>query len=627
REEEPPKPSTKLSTAAALPTLAANRSIEPKRLTRMLRAELDWIVLKALEKNRVRRYETASELSADVQHYLCGEPVTAHPPSAAYRLKKSVRRHKGQVIAASLVLFALLAGIAGTSFGLIKANRFAYAEGVAKRDANNRLAQVVIERDAKQAALNEAEAISTVLVEIFESPSPFSLGPSVRVVELLDSAARRVESELAGQPARRAALQLTLGRTYNAMGLPRQAIALHEQARDYFRATLGLEHHSTRAATLHLAASYGQAGRLPEAITLQSEVLAVNCKVCGPECQFTLWATGELAQSYLKTGRTDEGIKMLQDVLPLKRKVSGPEDLQTIVSTSDLAGGFILARRWQEAINLLEELLPLSRKVEGHASPDTLMTMSNLATSYRAVGRRDEAVKLLEEALPLSRKVNGWEHPDTLLMMRNLAICYSDSSRTAEAIRLLEEMLPLSSTGIGPSPHDRGSVMNHLAVCYAQVGRWEGALRLLEEALRLSRKDDGADDAQTRNVKNDLAWLLATCPDPAMRDPKRAVELVAQAVKSAPEEPNLLETLGTAQYRVGEYPAAVASLEKAIRLRKGDAMAADGFFLAMARWQLGDKQRAREAFDLAAGWMEKNHSKDAEVMRFKEEASALLKEK
>ncbi|MGL4552959.1 MAG: serine/threonine-protein kinase, partial [Gemmataceae bacterium] len=135
REEEPPRPSTKLSTADALPSLSANRGTEPKKLTGLLRNELDWIVMKALEKDRARRYETANGFAADVNRYLAGEAVQAHPPSTVYRVKKFVRRNRVQVIAASLVLVALVAGIAGTTAGLIRANRAADAERVAKEEA------------------------------------------------------------------------------------------------------------------------------------------------------------------------------------------------------------------------------------------------------------------------------------------------------------------------------------------------------------------------------------------------------------------------------------------------------------------------------------------------------------
>ena len=123
REEEPPRPSTRLAPADGLPSLAANRGTEPAKLTRLVRGELDWIVMKCLEKDRNRRYETANGLAMDVQRYLADEPVQACPPSAGYRLRKFVRRNKGPVLAASLVLVALLAGIAGTSWGMVWAVR------------------------------------------------------------------------------------------------------------------------------------------------------------------------------------------------------------------------------------------------------------------------------------------------------------------------------------------------------------------------------------------------------------------------------------------------------------------------------------------------------------------------
>jgi WD40 repeat protein len=123
REQEPSKPSTKLSTADGLPTLAANRGTEPAKLTRLVRGELDWIVMKALEKDRNRRYDTASGLALDVQRYLADEPVQACPPSAGYRLRKFLKRHRGAVLVASVVVLALLAGVGGLATGLVHARR------------------------------------------------------------------------------------------------------------------------------------------------------------------------------------------------------------------------------------------------------------------------------------------------------------------------------------------------------------------------------------------------------------------------------------------------------------------------------------------------------------------------
>src|SRR5439155_2030255 len=117
------RPRTKRGTAEALPTRAANRGTEPAKLTRLVRGELDWIVMKALEKDRSRRYETANGFAMDVQRYLADEAVQACPPSVTYRLRKFVRRHKGPALAASLILLALVVGVIGTTWGLIRAEQ------------------------------------------------------------------------------------------------------------------------------------------------------------------------------------------------------------------------------------------------------------------------------------------------------------------------------------------------------------------------------------------------------------------------------------------------------------------------------------------------------------------------
>ena len=170
QQEEPSKPSTRLSLDAALPSLAALRQTEPKRLTALLRGELDWVVMKCLEKSRDRRYETANGLARDIQHYLADEPVEARPASASYRFRKFLRRHKGPVLAAALVLLALIGGIIGTTWGLVresqqrviaetnedKANDAAKQERIAKEKANEAAEQArIAKEDAIAAEIEE----------------------------------------------------------------------------------------------------------------------------------------------------------------------------------------------------------------------------------------------------------------------------------------------------------------------------------------------------------------------------------------------------------------------------------------------------------------------------------------
>jgi eukaryotic-like serine/threonine-protein kinase len=161
REVEPPRPSTKLSAAEALPSIAANRSVEPARLAKLLQGELDWVVMKALEKDRTRRYDTANGFARDISRYLADEVVEARPPTPQYRLRKFVRRHKGQVIAASLILLALLAGIAGTTVGLLRARE-------QRNIAEHRLKQLMVanaktETERTRAEQNFATARTVIL--------------------------------------------------------------------------------------------------------------------------------------------------------------------------------------------------------------------------------------------------------------------------------------------------------------------------------------------------------------------------------------------------------------------------------------------------------------------------------
>lgn len=156
-EEEPPRPSTRISTSGpALATISQQRNTEPARLARLVRGELDWIVMKSLEKDRMRRYETATSLARDLERYLLDEPVEACPPSVSYRAIKLWRRNRGPVFAAGLVLLALVGGIIGTTWGLLRAEQARDAE------AEQRLIAQVNEKDAQE---EKSKAIEAALEE------------------------------------------------------------------------------------------------------------------------------------------------------------------------------------------------------------------------------------------------------------------------------------------------------------------------------------------------------------------------------------------------------------------------------------------------------------------------------
>jgi serine/threonine protein kinase/tetratricopeptide (TPR) repeat protein len=241
REEEPPRPSTRLSESKdSLPSISALRQTEPARLTKLVTGELDWIVMKALEKDRSRRYETANGFAADVQRFLADEPVLACPPSASYRLRKLVRRNKGRVLAAGLLILVLLAGI--TAVVAVQAR------------ANRNLADT----NAQLAAANERERQRFDLA--MEAVGAFHTGVSEDVLlkqkefeplrkKLLGGAAefyRKLQAQLgdAADPRSQAALAKAyaeLGRTANAVGSTEQALKDYGRAQELYEALAGAD--------------------------------------------------------------------------------------------------------------------------------------------------------------------------------------------------------------------------------------------------------------------------------------------------------------------------------------------------------------------------------------------------
>jgi formylglycine-generating enzyme required for sulfatase activity len=219
REVEAPRPSAKLSSSDTLPSVAANRGTEPAKLSRLMKGELDWVVMKALEKDRSRRYDTANGLARDIQRYLADEVVEARPPSVGYRVSKFVRRHKGQVIAASLVLLALVVGIVGTTLGLFEAKR---QEQEARKEAD------------------KARKARDFLVSIFHIKD-VKAGNTTTALQILKQAEQRIPIEFAEQPELRdellaaiADVNRTLDRTIPAAMIleARGAIELHSPRGD-----------------------------------------------------------------------------------------------------------------------------------------------------------------------------------------------------------------------------------------------------------------------------------------------------------------------------------------------------------------------------------------------------------
>ena len=568
REEEPPRPSMRLSSSQALPSLAAGRHSEPARLTKLVRGELDWIVMKALEKDRTRRYETANGFALDIQRYLAGEPVLAAPPSTRYRLSKFARKHGAGLATAAALALLLVAGVAVSSWQAVRATkaevaaraaaqdalqaqraeadraegeRLAKLDAVAKKtDAENqqrraevgeklageRLVQVEAEKkkaeqekQIAQAVMNflqnkllaqtDTRAQADALLEAGASSSGAKLNPTIR--ELLDRAAKElapgnIEQSFPKQPLVQAEILGTVGRTYQGIGEYPLALDFLERAAALCRQHLGAETPETLIATGYLATAYRDAGKLDLALLLFEETLKLQKAKLGPQHPETLNTMGNLAEAYRNAGKLDLALPLLEETLKLQKAMLGPDHPLTLNSMNNLALAYHAAGKLEAALPLFEETLKLEIAKLGPDHPNKLSVMNNLAGACHDAGKLDLALPLFEETLKIRKAILGTEHPKTLTSMNNLAMAYHDAGKLDLALPLFEETLKIRKVKLGTDHPDTLSSMNNLAVGYQAAGKLDLALPLMEESLKLLKAKLGPGHPETLIAMGNLAF-------------------------------------------------------------------------------------------------------------------------
>jgi eukaryotic-like serine/threonine-protein kinase len=490
REDEPPRPSTKIAADKKSSSGSAqNRGSEPSQLVKLLRGDLDWITMKALEKDRTRRYGTPSELAADITRYVHHEPVVARPASAAYRLRKYARRHRVAVTVAT-GLVAMLAA-------------FVVLQGV-------QLRRTKLERDRANRERDRATRITDFMTGMFNVSDPSEArGNTITAREILDKAAKDIDTGLAKDPEAQAQMMHVMGSVYSDLGLYPRAQPLLERSVEISGRVLGPEHRETLDSRNDLAAILWREGHYAEAEKLSRETLEISRRVLGPEHQETLASLNILAVDLDEWGHYAEAEKLEQETLDIQRRVLGPEDPGTINSMNNLANTLWHEGRNVEAEKLNRETLDIRRRVLGPEDPDTLNSMNNLALCLLDLGHYAEAEKLRRETLDVQRRVLGPEHPDTLKSMSNLAALLMREDRYAEAERLLRETWDIKRRVLGPEHPATLWALSSLAIVLSREGRHAEGEKLLQEALDIKRRVLGPDNPSTAATVYNLGCIAA----------------------------------------------------------------------------------------------------------------------
>ena len=518
----------------AVRVITEQRPARPSTSARFLRGDLEIIILKALEKDRERRYASALALAEDIQRYRARQPILARPPSVTYEIVQFARRNRLIVGAACAVLLTLLIGGVATSIALGRALR---AERALKQSFTN-------EQAARLHAEQQAKIASGINIflnnDLLASASPeYSPNRELTVREALDIAASRVEGRFADEPLIEAGIRHTIGDAYRMLGRPDLSELQLRLAADLYENELGETAPRTLAARGDLALALINAAEYVEADRILRDQLDISQREYGEDAAVTLSVWSNMATLRKYQGDVEEAIAILERIVDRQRALTGATSGDVLTIENNLALAYIDQSRYAEAEELLEACLKGCREVHGENHPDTLSTLGNLGRVKEAQGKYVEALETLREAharqaavfgpehahtlrtltsvgavhwnrgaydeaepvfveiLGALERTLGEDHPDTATARNNLAALYNETERYAEAEPLLKQSFDVQRRVLGPAHMDTLAAMGNLAFCYDMQGTRDLARPLYEEVLDIRRRTLGAGNIDT----------------------------------------------------------------------------------------------------------------------------------
>jgi serine/threonine protein kinase len=562
REEDPPAPSRRLAADPGLAAAAARRGSTPARLVQAVRGELDWIVYKGLEKDRARRYETAAALAEDVRRYLADEPVAAGPPSRWYRVRKFARRNRVPVAAGAVALAALVAGIAGTTVGMIRARDaegFAASRAAAALESEARAKAAEADAKAAEARATQdrdvAQAVSAFLgQDLLKFAAPdhqfdahMAPDPDVRLRTVLDRAAGQIGGKFEARPRIEAELRFVIGQTYlrlsdypaarphleraaaladavypagsaerlavlHAAGLVHKELGENDLAvreltavADGYAALRGPDHPEALTARLSLLQARRKAKHDRRELVPAATALRTDCeRAAGADHPVTYRVKLFVAQNNLCAASDGEAEALIRQVLDGATRAGGPDHPQALYARLLLGRLYAANRDYKRAEPLLAEALAGQRRVFGPDYNMTVHTSEMLALLY--VHTRE-----FEKAQPLAEANRRWQaarrgefHEETRQATNMLIDVYMGQGKCDRAIPLCEAMAGFYRRQFGSmSEHTRRALTN-LGQCYRVAGRYAEAVATLRDAATSYHEAGRTDDPGYRAVLGNL---------------------------------------------------------------------------------------------------------------------------
>ncbi|HET6348765.1 MAG TPA: serine/threonine-protein kinase [Candidatus Krumholzibacteria bacterium] len=486
-DADPPTPSRRLTTVESRQSVASKRSTDERSLYRHVRGDLDWIVMRAIEKDPARRYQSASELAEDIDRFRHHQPVAAAPPTRRYRTARFVQRHRVGVLAVSGAAVALLAGTTLATIGMVKAQD-------ARRHA---------ELEAKR-----AETTSKFITDMLAQARPeISKGREVTVREVLDKSANDIEKNrpFAGDPEVAASIRHAIGESYSALADYDRALPFFKEALEMRRRALGPDDPKVASTLDRMGNAMWQSGDLQGSLRCAQEVMAIRERTVGKHSPDYSTALINVGNTYADMGDYARAEPMLREALALDRELLGNDNADLAFSLNNLATILVDEGKYADAIPLHQESLALRRKFFGEPSAEVSIALANLGYAMALNGDDSDAETTLRQAVAMSDSVYGPTHQRTAVCRARLAIPLLHTGHPKEAEQLLRGAIADYIASADERSWRVGDFDRWLAEALIAQGRGKEGDALLETAWSILSETQGADRPLAREVAGRLA--------------------------------------------------------------------------------------------------------------------------
>jgi serine/threonine protein kinase len=545
REQEPQRPSMRLSTLANadLTTVADQRHAEPPKLVHLIRGDLDWVVMKSLEKDRTRRYETANGLAMDIERHLRNEPVQACPPSNLYRFRKFVRRHKPAFAATTAFVVLLVVSLVVISLQFVR--------------ARTAMEQAQVERDRAESV------VRFVKEDLFRASDPLQGGDrNTRISDVLDTSVQKVrDGRFDKQPLIKADLENTLAQIYESRGE-------FDKAEPLFREALSLVRQAGKPAsqlsTLYLnnlGSFLISAGKFREAEPVLREALAAYMAQAHASPENLAMASGNLANALQRLGKLDEAEALSREALHWSTLDKADAELHVPLCMLNLASILTDRNKTDEAEKLCQEALAIYRKRPDAKPLDMAWCLNNLAFLLKERKALAESERLFRESLQIHIARRGTNHIEVVNSLQNLGSAQLEQQHFTDAEATYRQALSIARKAVPENHPALAAAIGNLAYTLRMESNYDEAITFAREALDWHRRNDGETNRATLSSTLMLADMLIEACRYAEAEPlaRQCVEL-RKAQSQTKAQPTIADGIlgaalaGMGRFREAEQP-------------------------------------------------------------------------